>query len=125
MAYRTLWEVNGVYWFYSGVVTEKEVIDSNNDFYKNPKSVTCHYQIIDGLCVEQFDFNKDTMVDLAALDSSHAVTGVTLKLAFVANNSQVLSTFKTYIKYSRMLHNQWEMEIFDNLPDARIWLESQ
>jgi len=122
VAYQTYWEDHGVYWIYSGIVTEKEVLDSNHEFYQHQQSNKCHYQIIDALEVELFDFQNDAMVDLAALDSSHAIAGVTLKLAFIASDTKVLGVFDTYINYSKMLNNRWEMEVFDNVPEARAWL---
>jgi len=122
MAYQTYWEDEGIYWLYRGIVTEKEVLDSNYAFYSNPKSLDYRYQIIDGLEVESFDLNPSVLQELAALDSSHAITQKNLKLAFIATKPNVIDTFKDYMKYSRMLRNHWQMKWFMHIHEARQWI---
>lgn len=124
MSYKTLWENNGVCWQLSGIVTAQEILDSNNEFYQDPRSDTCKYQLVDCTRLEKFELDDSTMKELAAMDYAASLSVKKLKIALVGKTSHITDIYQQYINHSDNHETTWTTKMFDNMESARNWLST-
>lgn len=122
MPYKTIWEKKGICWQHSGVVTSQEIYDANNEFYSDPRSDLVKYQIVDCANIDGFVLEDTAMKKMAAFDAaaSKAIHGV--KVALIGKEAHVTDVFEDYIHSSSKFTTDWDAKIFDNMEDARNWL---
>lgn len=122
MPYQTTWEKKGIFWKYSGIVTDIDIIAPNNEFYADPRSENILYQLVDGTGIEKFKLDEPSLKLLAATDYAAAMSVRKLKVAFVATRVDVVDFFQTYINYAKEFNCEWEFKIFTDLNSARKWI---
>ena len=122
MPYQTTWEKKGIFWKYSGIVTDIDIIARNNEFYADPRSENILYQLVDGTGIEKFKLDEPSLKLLAATDYAAAMSVRKLKVAFVATRVDVVDFFQTYINYAKEFNCEWEFKIFTDLNSARKWI---
>lgn len=124
MPYTTTWEANGIFWKYSGVVTDSDVLEANYEFYRDDRSDTAKYQIVDGLEITDFDISEDLLERLAIMDteSSRRIRGV--KVALVGTGVTIRASFQSYADAAQEHGANWWVELFDDVDSARRWIAS-
>ncbi len=121
MPHITIWEENGIYWKYSGVVTLQEVFEANNEMYGNPKFDHISYQIVDFLEVDKLDFKDEDVAVPAATDFSTTTYVRPQKIALVANALPIRVLCHSYIEESLEMGSPWQFQLFHTLEEAREW----
>ena len=61
MAYELSWEVNGVYWKYSGKVTGSEIVEASTLIYDDERFDILKYKLVDFLDVESIEIEKEEL----------------------------------------------------------------
>jgi hypothetical protein len=125
MPYQTRWEKEGVFWKYTGVVTDEDIINSNNEFYGDPRSEESNYQLVDGLDIEQLIISPPSVELLAATDYAAGLSLKPQKVAFVAVKADVLELFQIYIDHAKEYNCRWVCKIFNDIESAREWISIQ
>jgi len=122
MSYQTIWETKGVLWQYTGIVTTHDVVNSNNEFYGDPRSEDIFYQLVDGSQIEKLELDESALELLAATDYAAALTIRQLKIAFVATRPEIIAFFQTYIDHANEFNSNWQYKTFNNIDSARRWI---
>ena len=122
MPYTTEWEDHGVYWRYWGIVSGKELINSNLDIYGDERFDRMKYQIVDLTRVSSFNVTRDDMLKVAAYDRAAALSNPRVKVAVIAQSTAIKSLTTLYD--AENIESPWETRLFDTLDQARSWAES-
>lgn len=124
MPYSTQWEEKGIYWKYSGTVTHADILNSNDEFYRDERSDNASYQLVDCSKIDCFEILSNTIATVAALDyaSSHYLKD--LKIALIAKDTETKAIYQQYLDLSQKLHIQWNVELFEDIESARNWINS-
>jgi hypothetical protein len=121
MPYQTIWEQQGVFWKYSGIITNEDIVHSNNEFYGNPRSEDANYQLVDGTKIEKLKIDLSSVELLAATDYACGLSLKKLKVAFVSVRPEISELFEAYIDFAIEYNCKWECKIFNDLAAAREW----
>lgn len=122
MPYTTQWESKGIVWKFYGDVTATEISNANDEFYSNPQSDKAKYQIIDALQVTTVEWSELNIKKTAAYDIGANRVIKDLKVAYVADNDEIISKLENYIEISRHLNSSWQFKGFHEMDDAREWV---
>ena len=127
MAVRTQWEDKGVLWKFTGIVNADDLFNSNRDVYGDSRFDTIHYQILDLLDVTAVDIGAPDIAvkkiqQVAAYDRAAAKTNPTMKVATVAHDDTLALLANLY--EAEMTESPWESNVFNNLAEARAWLDN-
>lgn len=120
MSYKTHWEQHGIRWVYAGVMSDRDALASNEEFYSDARSVFAKYQIVDFLQVTDVDLTADTVREIARRDKVKAAENPGIKVAFVTTRD----VFKGFARmYELTVGDEvWESQIFETEAAAREWL---
>lgn len=121
MPYRTTWEAQGILWEFFGRVTAQEIQEANEAFYNDGRSDRAKYQIIDAARVTEVEWEEKKITLTAAYDIGATRTIRTMKVAYVAENEEVVDRLEKYIEISRRLNSNWSFKGFRDLDSARAW----
>ena len=66
MPYHTNWEPRGIVWEFYGDVTAQEIEEANDNFYRDERSDTAKYQIIDATKVTSVEWSERDIKVIAA-----------------------------------------------------------
>lgn len=122
MPYKLIWESGNVVFEYSGVVSQDDVIQSNMDFYDDPRSNYINYQLVDFTQAEALDFSELDIRIVSKFDKS-AVEWVSLKkVAMLPGANDVRHVADIYARETT--DAPWEFETFHDANAAREWLAS-
>ncbi len=122
MPYTTSWEANGIVWMFSGHVSAEEIQRANDEFYKDPRSDTAKYQLIDALNVDSVEWQEADIKEIAAMDAGAGQVIRNLKVAYVSNNKEISEKLEKYIEISRILNKSWSFRGFDRIAAALDWV---
>ena len=120
MSYQTIWTDRGVEWIYHGTVTGKEIIQSNEEIYGDPRFDDLRYQLVDLTQVERFEVSDKEMRQMAYLDAAAARTNPRIRLAVIATGESGRSVFDAYAK--NIKNPVWKHELFSSRKNAEDWL---
>lgn len=123
MPYRTIWEKEGVMWEFFGDVTALEIKTANEEFFKDPRSKTAKYQIVNALRTVELEWQPLDIVEMSLNDVAGSRTNNSLKLAFVTNKDKIQMKIEKYVDISRTLNSDWKFRGFETLNEARQWVE--
>ena len=122
MPYIAKWEDEGLVREFYGVVNSNEVLESDREFYEDPRSDTAKYQITDFSSAQPGEIEDAHITKIAALDIGASITLPNLKVAFVVNDEYVKALCEKYIELSRVANETWEFKIFGDMESARKWI---
>jgi len=123
MPYRTIWENDGVMWEFHGYVTAREIEEANEEFYRDPRSKTAKYQIVNALNTIDLEWKPIDIVEMTLVDVGASRTNNSLKLAFLTNKDTVRDKVEKYVNISRNLNSDWRFRGFESLIEAREWIK--
>jgi len=122
MPYSCTWESKGVYIHFSGIVTLAQVSGSDDAMYEDPRFADIDYFIWDASDVVSLALS-DTQVDITAVrDMGVSLKKDKLKCAFIAKDHRLSRQLEQYLAKSRALKIPWQMALFSELGQARLWL---
>ncbi|MCW8930565.1 MAG: hypothetical protein OQL19_10035 [Gammaproteobacteria bacterium] len=121
MSYKLNWEEKGIWLWHGDTVNSKEIFDSNREFYSDPRSDDCSYQIIDFLDVENIVLTEFTPQKIAFLDSVQSQSTPHIKVALVGTLVSAKQFFRDYIDNSNVTKTSWSFKMFNDLKSARKW----
>lgn len=124
MSYKTIWEPNGVYQVFSGVLTKFDRIMANKEVQESPFFNTINYWIIDSLEIDAYEPEAEDAVDAAAQDIGAAFTNKSVQMAFATSNSVHIQNIEKYIKILKKSHSIWKIEIFKDMESVREWISN-
>ncbi len=123
MPYKVFWEEEGVYVRWSGLSNAEESIKLNGEIYGYKYFDTIKYIISDTLDAEIPNFSEIDLRIIAKLDEQASKWNPDLKIAHISNNPEFVQLIKSY--ENKMDDSGWTFMVFDNLEDARKWVDSE
>ncbi|QBA63391.1 hypothetical protein [Muriicola soli] len=124
MPFHTYWEKEGIKWEFFGHVTSEEIGQANALFFNDPRSETSKYQIVHTLRTKSVEWKPVKMVDITFQDVAASLSGLQLKIAYIANQEEIRKKIEKYIEMSRHLNSNWQFRGFTDEIDARKWVNS-
>lgn len=124
MPHNTIWEKEGIYWQFFGIVPLQEIREADNEVYGDARFDDLKYFIWDATDVKQLDLSENEVDVPASLDTITTSYKPTMKGAFVAGDKGVRGGIERYIKTSLELGSTWKFKLFENIQDARKWVAS-
>ena len=121
MPYKVSWEPSGVVFRFSGVVSDEDLVASNEEVYASPLLPTMKYQVVDFSTIESFDASSATVLAISASDRIAAKTNPDVKVAIITSAAWVQSMTNLYSLYHESRGGSWTTEVFAHEDAARAW----
>ena len=121
MPYEIIWEPLGVLFRYSGVVSDEDVIASNQEVYASPLLPAMKYQIVDFSRMEKFDVSSPAVRAVASSDTSVVETSRDVKVAIITSDLLTRGMANMYAIIHELKGGSWTVEVFEGEEDARAW----
>lgn len=125
MSHETVWEANGVYWKLEGELTSSELFEFSQELVAGGSTLKrLKYFLVDCLAVDKYTDDSDD-AELTAVQSD-GLTRYNKRLlgVFVYDTPVLEALVKGYIANMEAKESPWQFATFDNLEDARNWIES-
>jgi hypothetical protein len=110
-------------WEFYGHVTAREIEEANEEFYRDPRSKTAKYQIVNALNTVELEWKPLDIVEMTLNDVAGSRANNHLKLAFLTNKNSIREKVEKYVNISRNLNSHWKFRGFESLDEAREWIE--
>lgn len=124
MSYKNIWEKNGIYQSFHGIVIAQEVYDANNEVYEDPRFSDIKYAIWDSSGIDQLNMNKNEATVPAIYNKGASLYVRNIKQALIVKNEHTKGLCTHYIDLSRRLSTPWKFKLFDSIEDARRWVSA-
>lgn len=121
MPYQISWQEHGVTWHYSGVLTGKDLMQSNFDIFGDERFDDIRYQIVDLTGVEEIQVTEQHMRKVAHLDMAASRSNPRVKVAVVSNSEAATQLNVYYDKYCDE-KSPWETRVFGSIEEAEAWV---
>ena len=120
MAHEKIWESDGLYRVFSGIVSGEEILESNFEMHEDPNFAHIKYILNDfsGATGHSIDITHTEIY--AATDDIISETKGALKIAIVViedEHRELANSYRSYLK-----NRYYICEIFQTLADARKWV---
>ena len=122
MPYKITWEEKGMLIKWFGQATAAENIQSNGEIYGDERFDNIKYQIADFLDADLTKFSDKDASVIAILENQASIWNKNLKVAHITKDKEVIRLIKIY--EAQMEKSGWQFMIFDNLKEAREWVDS-
>jgi len=118
MAYELAWEVNGVYWKYSGKVVGNELIEASTSIYGDARFITLKYKFVDFIDVDSLQIDKSQLALIAYQHLAAERANPYLKNAIlIKSGHKMANEFAAFFSKS-----SWEVKVFTDLDKANKWV---
>ena len=121
MPYELSWEPLGLVFRFSGVVSDEELIASNEEVYASPLFPAIKYQIADFSTIEKFDASSATVRAVAESDRRAAEINPDVKVAIITSGPFMRGMANMYALSHDAEGASWTTELFEREEDARAW----
>jgi hypothetical protein len=118
MAYKIERDRYGVVKRFSGVVTYKDVLRSEQQVHADPDFTRLRYVLSDYTGAEYHGLTESQMLDINALRIGGHYSNPRIKYAFVNLNQKIRSQVANAVANGEMLH---QAETFDTFDEASDW----
>ena len=125
MAYEVTWSDKIFYARFFGNLTAEEITAANNSFFTDERSFRIKAQVFDFSEVENFVRESLDPKNFAAIDIGINTYIQEIKGALVVRDNELEDLCREYIAVSQKLGSSWSFGLFDNLEDAKKWIESE
>lgn len=119
MLHELHWERNGLVVRYSGTVTIAEVLRAQEAYEQDERFDSLRYIVIDTLAVTSANLSPADAEEIWAQDVGAASSNPRIRKAILATLPAVIAFAEAY---QRLPRGGFEIRIFDNARDARVWL---
>lgn len=120
MPYKNVWESQGVYRKYNGIVTGKEIREAVEDVEADSRFDSIRYVINDFLEVAEQVVSPQDIQIIAAIDKVASQSNPNIQIAIVATEQGIQDMASLYQGFSG--DSPFETKIFLIVDDARDWL---
>lgn len=124
MAYITSWDDGRFVAEFSGDVPAVEIASVNDEFTGDYRFDSVRSAIWDMSRITQLAMPRAEIEYAAAIDIGAAVVRPILKGAIIVGEGHVKELVEEYLAITREMDHSWDTRIFDNLHDAKKWLDS-
>ena len=120
MSYKNNWEDNGLHRKFTGKITGQEILESNLSIQVNPRFDQIKYVLNDFLSITEFEITTDDVNIISTIDNVAAISKKSLKIAIVADNTDLLKWINEYLKM--MQGSPYATAVFSTSDDALKWV---
>ncbi len=121
MSYKIEWLHFGVEMNYSGVVTDADIINSNNEVYSSNDFKQLKYEIVNFDQTIEFELSDSAIRTVAFFDIEASKKNETIQVAVIGNESISKALTSIYQSYSN--ESLWKTKYFNSKNDALQWLQ--
>ena len=121
MSYKNSWREKGLHRTFSGNITGKEILDSNLALHGDPRFDHIDYVLNDFLSIDGFEITIGDVNIISTVDNVAAISKKNLKIAIVANNTELLQWIDAYLEM--MQGSPYTAAVFSQHDDALKWVE--
>ena len=122
MAYRSIWESDGVTWEFSGDLTNDDFACRSSELFEDHRFGTIRYQICDFRAIAEVMVDADIVQLSARLDAEQSRRNPHVKIAIIGVRQVVFGLKRMYETYHQLADGKWACRIFNNEDDARAWV---
>ena len=119
MPYSLIWEPDGVYKKFNGVVTGAELLQSVVEVAMDIRFVTAQYEVSDYLDAVSTDFSQDALNEVRAVRIGSFMNNPRIKVAIVTHDTEIQQRIYSTIAARLTLH---QTKVFNAIADANTWL---
>ena len=121
MPYKVIWEHEGLVFRFSGVVSDEELIASNDEVYTNRRFPAMKYQIVDFSAIDKFDVSANAVRQVADMDRRASETNPDVRVAIITSAIFVRGMSNMYALGHEARGGSWITELFESEENARTW----
>ena len=121
MPYKLIWEQEGVVFRFSGVVSDEELIASNDEVYASPDFPAMKYEIVDFTVIDKLDVSAEAVRRVARMDRVASETNADVRVAIITSEMFILGMSRMYGLGHESEGGSWTTEVFESEEDARAW----
>ena len=96
MPYKLIWEHEGVVFRFSGVVSDEDLLASNDDVYTSPDFPVMKYQIVDFSVIDELGVSPDAVRRVAWMDQMASEINPDVRVAIITSASFVQGMSRMY-----------------------------
>lgn len=119
MPYSLLWEPNGVYKKFTGLVTGAELVRSVIEVAEDIRFTGARYEVSDYLSAERTDFSQDALNEVRAVRIGSISRNPSLRVAIVTLDTEIQQRIYSTIAARLTLHHT---KVFSVLAEAEAWV---
>jgi hypothetical protein len=119
MPYTLIWEPDGVYKNFTGVVTGAELLRSVNEVAYDMRFAKARYEVSDYLSANSTDFSQDALNEVRAVRIGSFQSNPRIKVAIVTLNPDIQQRIHSTIATRLTLH---QTKVFSELAEANDWV---
>jgi hypothetical protein len=119
MPYSLIWEPDGVYKKFNGVVTGAELLRSVIEVSMDIRFVSSQYEVSDYLDTDSTDFSQDALNEVRAVRIGSFMSNPRIKVAIVTHDMEIQQRIYSTIAARLTLH---QTKVFNAVADANTWL---
>jgi len=125
MAYKIIWESPSSIWVrFSGTVTFNETVNATNAVYADFRSDQIKSALWDFSAIDDFSVAEREVEEMAATDHAASLYMKPMRAAFILTDPRLKSLGEQYIAFMLEMGSPWQNRLFENLTDARKWVET-
>ena len=118
MPYLLIWEHDGVYKKFTGVVTGDELLRSVNEVANDMQIGKARYEVSDYLGAESTEFSQDALNEVRAVRIGSFQRNPRIRVAIVTRDPQIQQRIFSTIATRLTLH---QTQLFSDVVDANLW----
>ena len=118
MPYLLIWEHDGVYKKFTGVVTGDELLQSVNEVANDMQFGKAHYEVSDYLDAESTEFSQDALNEVRAVRIGSFQRNPRIRVAIVTLDPQIQLRIFSTIATRLTLH---QTKVFSAVAEANVW----
>jgi len=118
MPYLLIWEHDGVYKKFTGVVTGDELLRSVNEVANDMQFGKARYEVSDYLGAESTEFSQDALNEVRAVRIGSFQRNPRIRVAIVTHDPQIQQRIFSTIATRLTLH---QTQVFSDVAEANLW----
>jgi hypothetical protein len=119
MPYTLIWEPEGVYKKFTGVVIGAELVRSVNEIAYDMRFGKARYEVSDYLSADSTDFSQDALNEVRAVRIGSFQRNPRIKVAIVTLNADIQQRIYSTIAAQLTLH---QTKVFSTVSEANEWV---
>ncbi len=124
MGFTQAWDNEGLYKRYYGILTSKDIIESNSKMFGNSNFDNIKYKIVDFTDVTDIEVDDNDAKVTAEFTARSSQINKNIKIALISNNDKLISLIEKYIKATLTQFPNAQQQIFNDINEARSWTSS-
>ena len=121
MPYELTWEAAGVVFRFSGIVSDDDLVASNDEIYASLRFPEMRYQIVDFSTIDKFDVSAGAVRVVADLDRKASEINPDVRVAIITSETFMRGMSRMYAGSHEAAGGTWATEVFEREDKARAW----